>query len=62
MKLQIHTFKIPSTEQISSSTSNREETVQPCHSVHPVRWLHHSAVMVLVLLISSPWLQLLTEI
>lgn len=52
--------KTQSREQMASSI--REETVQSCRSVHPVRRLHHSAVTVLALLISRPWLRLLAAI
>lgn len=60
VKLRLHIFKTQSREQMASSI--REETVQSCRSVHPVRRLHHSTVTVLALLISSPWLRLLAAI
>lgn len=60
VKLRLHIFKTQSREQMASSI--REETVQSCRSVHPVRRLHHSAVTVLALLISRPWLRLLAAI
>lgn len=42
MKLQMHPFKIQSTEQIASFTSIREEMVQLCHSCQVVASLRPS--------------------